>query len=54
MTKGVKDRCVKTDLDALLTALYVHLDDHVPPSREQPLKRGPKRLFTDLDAVLFG
>jgi hypothetical protein len=27
MAKGVHDQCVKTNLDALLTALYVH-----PPS----------------------
>ncbi|MFE1399654.1 hypothetical protein ACFW53_17075 [Nocardiopsis dassonvillei] len=39
------------DLDALLTALYVHLDDHVLPSREQPVKRGPNRLLTDAELV---
>lgn len=33
---------MKTDLDALLTALYVHLDDDVIPSTNQP--RGPGRL----------
>ncbi|MEV2274582.1 hypothetical protein AB0I72_03260 [Nocardiopsis sp. NPDC049922] len=42
---------MKTDLDALLTALYVHLDDHVLPSREQPLKCGPNRLLTDAELV---
>ena len=51
MTKGVEDRCVTTNLDALLTALYVHLDDHVLPAREQPRKRGPKRLLTDAELV---
>ncbi|WP_159945738.1 MULTISPECIES: transposase [unclassified Nocardiopsis] len=39
------------DLDALLTALYVHLDDHVLPSREQPRTRGPKPLLTDAELV---
>ncbi|WP_344976984.1 hypothetical protein, partial [Salinactinospora qingdaonensis] len=29
MAKGAHDRCVTKNLDALLTALYVHLDDHV-------------------------
>lgn len=51
MAKGVEDRCVTTNLDALLTALYVHLDDHVLPSREQPVKRGPSRLLTDAELV---
>jgi hypothetical protein len=40
---------VNTNLDALLTALYVYLDDHVLPSREQPAKRGPARLLTDAE-----
>jgi hypothetical protein len=51
MAKGVEDRCVTTNLDALLTALYVHLDDHVLPSREQPRRRGPSRLLTDAELV---
>jgi len=51
MAKGVKDQCVTTDLDALLTALYVHLDDHVLPSRQQRRKRGPARLLTDAELV---
>jgi hypothetical protein len=42
---------VNTNLDALLTALYVYLDDHVLPSREQPAKRGPARLLTDAELV---
>jgi hypothetical protein len=41
---------VKTDLDALLIALYVHLDDHVLPSRR---RRGPgrPRLLTDAELI---
>lgn len=39
MTKGVVGRCVKTDLDALLTALYVFVDDQVVPAH----RRGPGR-----------
>ncbi|WP_461004163.1 IS982 family transposase, partial [Streptomonospora sediminis] len=42
---------MKTNLDALLTALYVHLDDHVLPSARQPRKRGPKRRLTDAELV---
>jgi hypothetical protein len=51
MTKGIEDRCVKTDLDALLTALYVHLDDHVLPSRNRSAARGRPRLLTDAELV---
>ena len=51
MAKGVHDRCVTTDLDALLTALYVHLDDHVLPSRQQPRRRGRPRVLTDAELV---
>ncbi|WP_232524229.1 hypothetical protein [Nocardiopsis gilva] len=40
-----------TNLDALLTALYVHLDDHVLPSGEQPRTPGPSRLLTDAELV---
>ena|SRR5450755_2564325 len=32
MAEGVKDHFVTNDLDALPTALYVHLDDHVLPA----------------------
>jgi hypothetical protein len=41
---------VKTDLDALLIALYVHLDDHVLPSQR---RRGPgrPRLLTDAELI---
>ncbi|RCV48418.1 hypothetical protein DEF23_22945, partial [Marinitenerispora sediminis] len=42
---------MKTNLDALLTALYVHPDDHVLPPREQPRRRGPPRLLTDAELV---
>ncbi|MFB9831383.1 transposase [Actinoallomurus acaciae] len=40
---------MKTDLDALLIALYVHLDDYVPPTR----RRGPgrPRLLTDTELI---
>lgn len=51
MAKGVHDQCVKTDLDALLTALYVHLDDHVLPSGQQPRRRGRPRLLSDAELV---
>src|SRR4051794_439049 len=50
MAKGVHDQCVKTNLDALLIELYVHLDDHVLPSRQQSL-RGRPRLLTDAELV---
>lgn len=33
--RGVEDRCVAANLDALLAALYVHLDDDVLPWLEQ-------------------
>ena len=58
MTKGVQDRFVKTELDALLTALYVHLDDHVLVSAARRRGRGRPRTLTDaevnqsVDAVL--
>ncbi|MBB5996534.1 hypothetical protein HNR25_004965 [Streptomonospora salina] len=42
---------MNTNLDALLTALYVHLDDHVLPSGRKPGKRGPARLLTDAELV---
>ncbi|MFC5748518.1 transposase [Actinomadura rugatobispora] len=40
---------MKTDLDALLTALYVHLDDDVLPSRR--LGPGRPRLLTDAELI---
>ncbi|MDA8371832.1 MAG: hypothetical protein M0026_18465 [Nocardiopsaceae bacterium] len=39
------------NLDALLTALYVHLDDHVLPSAPQRRKPGRPRLLTDAELV---
>lgn len=54
MAKGARDQCVKTDLDALLIALHVHLDDHVLPSRATPVRRGRPRLLTDAELVCLG
>src|SRR5215216_4973546 len=51
MAKGVQDRFVKTELDALLTALYVHLDDHVLASGTPRRRRGRPRTLTDAEAV---
>lgn len=51
MVKGVHDRFVTTNLDALLTALYVYLDDHVLVSRQRPRRRGRPRLLTDAELV---
>ncbi len=51
MTKGVQDRFVKTELDALLTALYVHLDDHVLRSRERP-RRGRRPVLPPAEVVV--
>ncbi|MGK5551184.1 hypothetical protein ACSNOI_06175 [Actinomadura kijaniata] len=49
MGKDAHGRCVKTNLDALVTALYVHLDDHVLPTRRRGRGR-PSRL-TDAELV---
>ncbi|MER6514660.1 transposase [Nonomuraea sp. NPDC001636] len=43
---------MKTDLDALLIALYVYLDDHVMPSRERPRRRGRPPVLTAAEAVV--
>jgi hypothetical protein len=51
MAKGVQDRFVKTELDALLTALYVHLDDHVLGSRGRRPRRGRPPTLTDAELV---
>src|SRR5690349_3265835 len=51
MVKGAHDRCVTTDLDALLIALYVHLDDHVLPSAGRRRGRGPARVLNDAELV---
>ncbi len=40
-----------TDLDALLTALYVHLDDEGLPSTNRPHRAGWPRLLTDAEMV---
>jgi hypothetical protein len=38
--EGVQDQFVTTDLDTLLTALYVYCDDHLtPPHRPRPGRR---------------
>jgi hypothetical protein len=38
--EGVQDQFVTTDLDTLLTALYVYCDDHlIPPHRPRPGRR---------------
>ena len=42
MTKGVVGRCVKTDLDALLTELYVFVDDHIVVARRRRSGRPQK------------
>lgn len=39
------------NLDALLTALYVHLDDDVIPSTDRPRGPGRPRLLTDAELV---
>ncbi|QVQ52809.1 transposase [Spiractinospora alimapuensis] len=38
-----------SNLDALLTALYVHLDDHVLPLAQQRPRPGRRRLLTDAE-----
>nr|WP_067795334.1 hypothetical protein [Actinomadura formosensis] len=42
---------MKTNLDALLTTLYVYLDDHVLPSREPVRRRGRPELLPDVELV---
>ncbi|GAA2216269.1 hypothetical protein GCM10009850_117380 [Nonomuraea monospora] len=39
-------------MDALLTALYVHLDDHVMPSQGRPRGRGRPPVLTPAEAVV--
>nr|WP_223839740.1 hypothetical protein [Nocardiopsis deserti] len=39
------------DLDALLAALYVHLDDDVIPSEKQRTGPGRPRLLTDAELL---
>lgn len=44
MTKGVVGWCVKTNLDALLTELYVFVDDHLAAARGRRRVGRPPRL----------
>ena len=46
---GIHGRCVKTNLDALLTARYVHLDDHALALRRRA--RGRSRVLGDAELV---
>lgn len=47
--KGIHDRFVETNLDALLTALYVLIDDHVIPAERR--RRGRPKQLTDAELV---
>lgn len=51
MTKGAEDQSVTNDLEALLTALYVHLDDDVIPSLARPRKRRPAPVLNEAELV---
>ena len=46
--EGVQDQCVSKDLDTLLTALYVLIDDHVVPPRTG---RGRRPELTDSELL---
>jgi hypothetical protein len=46
--EGVQDQCVSKELDTLLTALYVLIDDHVVPSRGG---RGRQPLLSDSELI---
>jgi Transposase DDE domain len=46
--EGVQDQCVSKELDTLLTALYVLVDDHVVPPR---VGRGRRPVFTDSELL---
>jgi len=46
--EGVEDQCVSKELDTLLTALYVLVDDRVVPPRSG---RGRRPLFTDSELL---
>lgn len=48
MGEGVQDHCVSNDLDTLLTALYVLIDDHVVPPRTG---RGRRPELTDSELL---
>ena len=47
-TEGVQDRVVSNDLNTLLTALYVLIDDHVVPPRTG---RGRRPELTDSELI---
>jgi hypothetical protein len=53
MAKGVQDHFVTNDLDTLLTALYVHLDDRVLPALGWSRARRPGRKPQLSDAELL-
>ena len=46
--EGVQDRCVTKELNTLLTALYVLIDDHVVPPRTG---RGRQPLLSDSELI---
>lgn len=46
--EGVQDQCVSKELDTLLTALYVLIDDHVVPPR---VGRGRQPLLSDSELI---
>jgi hypothetical protein len=52
MAEGIQDRFVTNNLDTLLTALYVHLDDHVLPMLGWSRARRPGRKPALSDAEL--
>jgi hypothetical protein len=47
-TEGVQDQCVTTELNTLLTALYVLIDDHVVEARAG---RGRAPLLSDSELI---
>lgn len=51
--EGVKSRCVTNDLDTLLTALYVDLEDRVLPALgwSRARRRGRKPVLTDAELL---
>ena len=56
--EGVQDQCVSKDLNTLLTALYVLIDDHVVPPRagrgRQPLLSDSELITLAVAQVLLG
>lgn len=47
--EGVQDQVVKTDLDTLLTALYVFCDDHLTPARRR--RPGRRKKLSDAELL---